>query len=149
VHSGYVKRRRPLLEAGVALYELKRMSAIPEKSRRGPFVRSASSLHAKTFSVDRSRVFIGSFNFDPRSAKLNTELGFVIESRALAETVEGAFDRRVPADAYEVHLTEKGNLYWIERRDGESLRHDTEPGTSARKRAAIRFLSLLPIEWLL
>jgi phosphatidylserine/phosphatidylglycerophosphate/cardiolipin synthase-like enzyme len=48
---------------------------------------SASSLHAKTFSADRSTVFIGSFNFDPRSARFNTELGFVIECPALAARI--------------------------------------------------------------
>jgi len=150
VHSGYARWRRPLLEAGIALYELRRLSALPEKQRRGgPFVRSASSLHAKTFSVDRSRIFVGSFNLDPRSAKLNTELGFVIESPALAKAVEDAFDGPIPEEAYEVRLTDKGELYWIERRDGKPLRHDAEPGTSAWKRAAVRFLSLLPIEWLL
>jgi putative cardiolipin synthase len=45
---------------------------------------SASGLHAKTLSVDRARVVIGSFNFDLRSTKLNTEMGVVIDSPALA-----------------------------------------------------------------
>jgi putative cardiolipin synthase len=40
-------------------------------------------------------VFIGSFNFDPRSIHLNTELGFVIESPALASLVATAFDDSV------------------------------------------------------
>lgn len=150
VHSGYAKWRKRLLEAGITLYELRRMSALPEKKKRGgPFVRSASSLHAKTFSVDHSRIFIGSFNFDPRSAKLNTESGFIIESPALAKAVESAFDARIPAEAYEVRLEDRGRLYWTEHRNGKPLRHDTEPGTGVPKRAAIRFLSLLPIEWLL
>lgn len=54
----------------------------------GRFGSSSSSLHAKTFSVDRSRVVIGSFNFDPRSAELNTELAFIIDSPALARSVD-------------------------------------------------------------
>jgi phosphatidylserine/phosphatidylglycerophosphate/cardiolipin synthase-like enzyme len=52
---------------------------------------SSSSLHLKTFSVDRARVFIGPFHFDPRSAELSTELGFVIASPALAQQIESAF----------------------------------------------------------
>ena len=81
VHAGYAKRRKTLLRAGVSLYELKRSWFIPREKRRGLSggSGSASSLHAKTFSVDGERVFIGSFNFDPRSAHLNTEMGFIIE----------------------------------------------------------------------
>jgi cardiolipin synthase C len=38
---------------------------------------------------------------------------------------------------------------WIERREGESVRHDTEPGTSFWQRLEIWLMSMLPIEWLL
>ena len=99
--------------------------------------------------MERGRFFVGSFNFDPRSRKLNTELGFVIDSPPLAQEIEAAFNSTIPANAYEVRLSDTGQLYWIGRRDGEVVRHDTEPGTSAWLRAAVWFLSLLPIEWLL
>ena len=115
----------------------------------GPSGSSSSSLHAKTFSVDRARVFIGSFHFDPRSAELNTELGFVIDSPALAQQIESAFDSRISVSAYEVRLSDKGQLYWIEQRGEEWMRYDTEPGTSFWQRAAVSFLAILPIEWLL
>src|SRR5690606_19617225 len=69
VHSGYAKRRKELLEAGIRLYELRREAATPiDEDKHKIFGSSGSSLHAKTFSVDRSHVFVGSFNFDPRSA---------------------------------------------------------------------------------
>ena len=150
VHAGYAKRRKPLLEAGVALYELRRLS--PDTAPRtgaGPLGSSGSSLHAKAFSVDNSRVFIGSFNFDPRSSTLNTEMGFVIDSPALANRMEVALSRRFLASAYEVRLSDAGKLYWIERRDAEWVRHDTEPGTSFWRRLEIWLMSMLPIEWLL
>jgi putative cardiolipin synthase len=99
--------------------------------------------------MDRARVFIGSFHFDPRSAELNTELGFVIDSPALAQQIRAAFDNRISANAYEVRLSDDGSLYWVERRDGELVRHDTEPGTSFWQRVGVSFLSVLPIEWLL
>jgi putative cardiolipin synthase len=99
--------------------------------------------------VDHSRVFIGSFNFDPRSARLNTEMGFVIDSPALAQRIETAFDTRIPETAYEVRLSQNGHLYWIERRDAALLRHDTEPGASVWLRWGVSLLSLLPLEWLL
>jgi putative cardiolipin synthase len=150
VHAGYAKRRKPLLNAGIALYELRSAVSDPgPKKTAGGMGSSGSSLHAKTSAVDRARVFIGSFNFDPRSAKLNTEMGFIIQSPALAARIDATFRSRVPADAYEVRLSEGGRLSWIESRGGESLRHEEEPGTSVWRRAWVRFLSALPIEWLL
>lgn len=151
VHAGYAKRRKPLLEGGVRLYELRRLSPQPEhkKGPRALFQSSGSSLHAKTFSVDRSHVFVGSFNFDPRSINLNTEMGFIIESPALARTIASAFDTGIRSIAYEVRLDDDKRLYWLERRDDGTLRHDVEPGTTFWQRAAVWFMSLLPIDWLL
>lgn len=150
VHAGYAKRRKDLLEAGIRLYELRRMS--PDRTRAqtpGPFGSSGSSLHAKTFAVDRARVFVGSFNFDPRSANLNTELGFVIESPIMAQAIEDAFGGTIPASSYEVLLSDSGKLYWLERGANGLVRHDTEPHTSFWKRSSVSLLSMLPIEWML
>lgn len=150
VHAGYAKRRKALLEAGVTLYEMKRLSPkTGETEKPGSFPSSGSSLHAKTFAADGARVFIGSFNFDPRSRNLNTELGFVIENPALAGSIETAFESSIPANSYEVRLSETGKLYWTERRGDELVRYDKAPGTSAWLRATVWFLSLLPIDWLL
>jgi putative cardiolipin synthase len=150
VHAGYAKKRKKLLEAGLTFYEMQRLSPFFVKTRRpGRMGRSGASLHAKTFSVDRSRVFIGSFNFDPRSALLNTELGFIIESPSLARRIDDVFNDVVPGNAYEVRLSDAGKLYWLERRSGGEVRHDTEPGAGAWKRAVVAALSVLPIEWLL
>lgn len=150
VHAGYAKRRTALLQAGVALFESRRQSAADQAKRStGVAGSSATSLHAKTFSVDGLRVFIGSFNFDPRSAKLNTEMGFVIYSPTLSQKVAAAFDTAMPEHAYEVRLSETGELYWLERRGEEFVRHDTEPGSTFWNRAWVWSLSVLPIEWLL
>ena len=150
VHSGYAKHRQSLLEAGVSLFELRRMGpASAARSDVGLAGSSASSLHSKTFAVDRSRVFIGSINFDPRSARLNTEMGFVIDSPALAGHISTAFDQRIPAEAYEVRLSPERKLYWLERRGSTVVRHDVEPGTSLVQRAGVWLMSLLPIDWLL
>lgn len=161
-HAGYVGDRKPLLEAGVRLWEIRRQGGPPPS--RGIMGSGGSSgsggsgsaisgsrtaLHAKTFTIDSERIFIGSFNFDPRSAELNTELGFVIDSPELARLVDDAIARRVPSFAYELRLSEKGKVYWIERHDGEVIRHDKEPGTGFWQRNGIRALSYLPIEWLL
>lgn len=151
VYSGFAHRRKALLEAGIKLYELRRSSPRQKAGNKhgGPLGSSGSSLHAKTFSVDGSRIFVGSFNFDPRSRKLNTELGFVIDSPVLAQRIAAIFQERVPANSYEVRLSDAGKLYWIERRGELQVRHEKEPGTSWRLRAAVWLLSKLPIEWLL
>lgn len=154
VHSGYAKRRRSLLRAGVALFELKRASSQPPVKRAGQIRSlgsgsSASSLHAKTFAVDGERVFIGSFNFDPRSARLNTEMGFLIDSSALADAIARRFANEVPARAYHVRLNEAGKLCWIDWRQGEEIVHTSEPGATLMRRFVLSLLSLMPIEWLL
>lgn len=95
VQSGYAKRRKALLRGGVRLYELLR-SGGDERTRAGGSGSSRSSLHAKTFAVDRTRLFVGSFNFDPRSNHLNTELGFVIDSPLLASEMSERFEERIP-----------------------------------------------------
>jgi putative cardiolipin synthase len=151
VHAGYAKRRHDLLDAGVALYELRRLAPgiWKEQERFGMGSSSASSLHAKTFAVDAARVFVGSFNFDPRSATLNTEMGFVIDSPVLARRVHDTFEQRVPQDAYRVTLAGDGSLVWTEQEDGKAVQHQSEPGTTAWQRFMVWLLSLLPIDALL
>lgn len=147
VHAGYAKRRKPLLQGGVALYEMRPLHTGLEASRgAGPFGSSGSSLHAKTFSIDRERVFVGSLNFDPRSLHYNTELGFMIESPELAARIDDAFESDIPELAYEVRLDNNGSLYWLERRDGQEIRHTTEPETTWWQRMSVWLLSWLPIE---
>jgi len=152
VHAGYAKRRPDLLRAGVRLYEL-RQSVGDENAPKvkGGFAGSSSaSLHAKTFAVDRSRVFVGSFNFDERSALLNTEMGLLIESPLLAEQLVAGFDNDAPGLAYEVQLTADGRkLEWVERAPSGEKRYDTQPATGFFGRAWVGFLSRLPIDWLL
>ena len=103
----------------------------------------------QTFTVDGERVFVGSFNVDPRSAALNTELGFVIDSPVLARAVDEAFARNVSLTAYRLERTDAGALRWIEQRDGETIVHADEPGASPLRRLGAGLISLLPIDWLL
>ena len=155
VHAGYAKRREALLRSGAKIYELKpdyeRQSGdAKDTKKRHQGGRSSASLHAKTFSVDRTRVFIGSFNLDPRSIHLNTEMGFVIESARLAGAVSSWLDRSVDSAAYEVILARNGHgLEWIERTDQGAVYYSTEPRTGFWKRFGVGLMSLLPIEWLL
>jgi cardiolipin synthase C len=152
VHAGYLKRRRDLLLAGVALYELKPTATKHVQTVKGKFgAGKVAGLHAKTYAVDRARIFVGSFNFDQRSARLNTEMGLVIDSPVFADQLAAFFDTDAPELAYEVRLAPQGDgLLWIERTEsGETKRYDVEPETDAFKRWFIEFLSGLPIDWLL
>jgi putative cardiolipin synthase len=153
VHAGYAKWRKTLLASGVQLYELRRLAAPADKDHRerGRLGSSSgASLHAKTFAVDGERVFVGSFNFDPRSKLLNTELGMVIDSPTLAQELSNAFEARVPLVAYEVKLAEGGErLIWIERQGTETTQYTTEPGAGALKRGWVNVLSVMPIDWML
>lgn len=150
VHAGYSKYRLPLLKKGVALYEMRQ---VPDpdrpKEKAGPFGSSGSSLHAKTFAIDGKRVFVGSFNFDPRSARLNTELGFLIKSQEMAQAMSNAFEQQLPYEAYELKLDDEDNIIWLDRNSSGNRSLTTEPSSSWWKRAYIGFLSLLPIEPLL
>lgn len=45
-------------------------------------------LHSKVYVVDGEKVWIGSFNLDPRSANLNTEVGVIIDDKIVAGVIE-------------------------------------------------------------
>ncbi len=151
VHAGYAKWRKKLLRHGITLYELKPQSDSRDKPHdRGLTGNSGSSLHAKTFSVDNEKVFIGSFNFDPRSAMLNTEMGFVINSDLLATRIHQRFITRMRDRAWALRLDKWGRINWVEYpgEKGEVV-HKHEPRTRFIQRLLVRLVWRLPIEWLL
>jgi putative cardiolipin synthase len=92
---------------------------------------------------------VGSFNFDPRSERLNTEMGFVIDSPELAQRIADSFANEIPERSYEVRLSASRELQWVERSDGGEILHEVEPGTTFLERAMVAALSVLPIDWLL
>lgn len=151
VHAGYRKYRRGLVMAGVQVYELKSRQDRRDLAEQFGLIGSTnSSLHAKTFAIDRSQIFVGSFNFDPRSARLNTEMGFLIASPTLAEHLAQAMTDGLDRRAYLVERAGSGGLRWRETGDdGTPLVHDIEPGTTALSRFVVRVLGLLPVEWML
>src|SRR5690606_21468213 len=111
---------------------------------------SRATLHSKTLAADERRIFIGSFNFDPRSFLLNTEMGVLIDSPRLASALAAAFSERFPVVSFVPTLTGDGEVAWDEAKThGIQVRHQTEPGTGPLSRLLLWFLGLLPIEWLL
>ena len=155
VHAGYAKHRERLTKAGVQLFEVPAPDDEPNTARK--FVRtgsrdrsgrSNSTLHAKAFAADGTRLFVGSLNFDPRSFSLNTELGIVIDSAALAKQMRKAFDETIARNTYRIVL-EDDELGWIDARDDEPVIERTEPGTTLFSRMLVRTLQRFPIDWLL
>lgn len=151
VHSAYVRYRPRLLRSGVGLYELKPdFGTEDEAAPRRLTGSSRASLHSKTLAIDEQRIFIGSFNFDPRSLLLNTEMGVLIDSAELAGALAGAFSGRFGPASYAPVREASGAIAWDETiADGTLIRHRTEPGTNPASRMLLRILGLLPIEWLL
>ena len=149
VHAGYARYRQTLLRGGVKLYELKPSATVGAHPKGdGTSGSSGASLHAKTFEVDHRQLFVGSFNMDPRSAALNTEMGLLIDSPALARRLPQALAEHGAASTYAVTL-EPGGLRWTTLRDGAAVTFDQEPDAPWWRRLGVRVLSWLPIEWLL
>jgi putative cardiolipin synthase len=150
VHAGYAPCRRGLLAGGVELHEMRPSSdALDERHRRGLFGSSQASLHAKTFTIDRRTVFVGSLNLDPRSVELNTEIGLVVESEELAADLARGFEELAgPNFSYRVTLDpERGEqrLAWHAEEAGRPVELHVDPGTSAWQRLKVCLLSVLPI----
>ncbi|MDO4709259.1 MAG: phospholipase D family protein [Pseudomonadota bacterium] len=149
VHAGYAKYRKDLLRAGVRLFELKPDATVTAAEKGAVGGSSGASLHAKTFAVDGQTLFVGSFNMDPRSAQLNTEMGFLIDSPTLAAQLADSFRQHQARHTYSVALTPKGDLQWQTLENGQTVAFDSEPKSSAITRFLVWLCALLPIEWLL
>ena len=144
VHSGYAPYRKALLEAGVTLYEVHPDAAVAGVDRGSPGAALAT-LHTKGFVVDRKELFFGSFNWDPRSAKINTELGVIMASPELAGWVVERIATQLDSHTYEVFLNDKGKLRWADRAGDQEVIFDREPQTSWWRRFRVGFYRMLPI----
>lgn len=152
VHAGYYPARKPLLRSGVHIYEVRKQSEFGKRVRdlaTTRFSGGGESVHAKTFAVDGEELFVGSFNFDPRSAMLNCEMGFLIHSPVLAGRMEQALDRNTGRLTYAVTLNSDGETVWTTRKGGKTVSTTTEPGTTGFSRTLVWIFSKLPIDWLL
>jgi phosphatidylserine/phosphatidylglycerophosphate/cardiolipin synthase-like enzyme len=50
---------------------------------------------AKSMVIDDETIFIGTFNLDPRSTNLNTEVGVLIDNRELARQLTASIERDI------------------------------------------------------
>ncbi|WP_151807300.1 phospholipase D family protein [Acinetobacter bereziniae] len=157
VHAFYQKYRVDLLKNGAKLYEFKPYierkrhtwyevvtgNIIPKKGK------NKSSLHAKFINID-DKVFIGSFNLDPRSFNINTEVGLVLKSDPLQEQISDLLDRTLLTVAYELQLNSQGELIWLDYQgDGKVIEHHVDPETTRFQRFMMYSVSYLPLEWMM
>jgi putative cardiolipin synthase len=139
VHAVYARYRKPLLAKGVELYELR------------PHVNSSDTttkltLHSKVATIDRIKMFVGSFNLDPRSLYLNTEMGMAVESDTLAGEMATSILDSLPDIAYRLQLSERGRLQWLLHAASGDEVITTEPRTTWWRRFKTKLMSFLPIE---
>lgn len=150
VYLGYAHYREPMLKAGIELYELR--PRIGEAATRlGGFGQSQARLHAKALTVDGQYLLIGSMNLDPRSIRLNSELGLLVHSTALAAEVNKLFDEVTRDSSFRVELNPTlDSLQWV-RRDEHGARevHHSEPDSSWLKRLGWSLLAPLAPEEML
>jgi putative cardiolipin synthase len=152
VHAWYAPWRKRLLAAGVRLWEMQgsdkdrvRLGLVPRSLRRvhddtSFFRQSASALHAKTLVADGRWLFVGSMNFDPRSVRFNTEMGFLIDSPLLAGRLDKALVSSMPIFAWQLELDGR-RLRW---RHGDRL-FAREPGANWLQRTIMRLIGRLPL----
>lgn len=143
VHSGYRPWRRKLLDAGIELYEY-RSDATDTDDVLVPGIRSRFlALHTKTFVIDREFVYVGSLNMDPRSFHLNTEMGLLVASPALAEQVAEQVEQDMePENAWHVTLDKENRFVWSSSAGTVHM----QPARNFGQRIADFFYGLLPIK---
>ncbi len=145
VHAGYGPWRKKLLEAGVQIFEV-RPDAQATGVDRSQMLQSGGTLHTKAFIVDRELVYLGSFNWDPRSAFINTEMGIILESEKFGQYAGQRMERMLPNNAYKLELNDDGDLRWIGTENGERVVYKKEPQTSWWRRFQVKMIGILPID---
>jgi putative cardiolipin synthase len=100
-------------------------------------------LHAKLYTIDGERVFLGSINLDPRSKVVNTEVGMLIADAGFARQATIAIEQLMtPDNAWRVELDDERRLVWTN--DRESTRR--QPARNVGQRIADRVFRLLPLD---
>ena len=144
VHSHYRKYRARLLAAGVEFHEV-RADVVGDNQTWGLNPEQVT-LHSKASVIDRSTIFIGSLNFDPRSLLINSEMGLFIESPEVGQAFTDRLLTDLKRTTYRVELDEQGSIVW--RYDFEETHEieTSEPQASWSRRFMTNVYRLLPIE---
>ena len=139
-----MRYRRRLLRGDVALFEIR--DAIPGEEQSSVFGSSDASLHTKAALFDRRHGFVGSFNMDPRSARVNSEMGVFFDDDALAQDLHAEISRlKSPALSYRVRLDGLA-LVWEDAATHPPTLLRDEPNSTFKQRMIARLAGWLPIE---
>lgn len=142
-HSAYRNHIKGMLTSGAELHEVRIDARDRHIYMLSPIGEKDLALHAKALIIDHDKVFIGSANLDPRSLRINTEMGFVIESEALNASLRAAvapdFER---SNAWELQLDEKGEVVWV----SDEVTLTSQPAMSTMQRIEDWFFAHLPLE---
>lgn len=149
-HSGYARRRRGMLDAGIGLFELRpdapaclRLITLSRACENGP----GFALHSKSMVLDRRVVYIGSFNLNLRSTYLNSETALIVESPELAKRVAASIEELLrPDSSWRVLRRKGGGLEWVTEEHGREVREPREPMTSFGRRWSSGFYGMFPLE---
>ncbi|MDH5324105.1 MAG: phospholipase D family protein [Gammaproteobacteria bacterium] len=116
--SGYLAQREQLLDLGLKIFEYNPFPHVakqllrPEQQEKPPVF----AIHAKTMVIDHQTLYIGTFNFDPRSSNLNTEVGVIIHHPGLAQQVEQAIETdMLPENSWSAHDNPDQHSPWWKR----------------------------------
>jgi len=145
---GYRKQRKQQIGVLTELYEYR-----PDAAAQTELFHELApgqpvphlGLHAKTVVFDRRTVFVGSFNLDPRSENLNTEIGLIVESPELGRAVaESTLNDMSPGNAWQVRLNEEGDPEWVTVDNGvETVEPNNEPLSSKSRKLKADLAQLL------
>jgi len=144
-HAGYAAHRAAVLRSGVALHEMRPDAAACHRAAPdGCGMSPRYGLHSKSAVFDQRTLFVGSFNLNPRSAYLNTELVLVVHDAELARQASSAIEPFLGVDSsWRLSLDARGRVVWHALADGAG-EHTTDPGTSAWRRLGADLLGLIP-----
>lgn len=141
VHSAYAKYRMVLVESGMTLYEQKSSTG---RTKISLFGSRTASLHTKACVTDRRMSFVGSFNLDPRSKSINTEMGTIFESDSLSNELAELLLAQMRG-SYRL-ASRNGRIIWLEGHGANPAVHITEPHSPMTRRMGAWLVGLLPIE---
>ena len=142
-HSAYRHHLHRLVHHGAEVHEVRVFAKDRALYMAEPVSDKHLGLHSKLLVIDDDLSFIGSANLDPRSLRLNTEMGLLIRSsefnRLVREVIDLDFHQR---NAWHLQQQQDGSLLWV----ADDTVLDQQPAESALQRLEDWFLSVLPIE---
>lgn len=127
-YAGFMRHREDLLRCGVELHELRPDAAFVRRDWTWLSGRSEAELHTKAAVFDRAQVMVGSFNMDPRSRYLNTELAILVDSPPLAAKVAAFIESDMSlANSFRLELDADGDVVWVAEDHGSPVHFGSAP----------------------